>query len=112
MGFGQMAGAQRNYASDGVDIFIWERRGLGGQEKAVADPVTMSVVKVEDFAMLRPCVTLSMESAQMLIDELWNAGLRPRYAQATDQTTAALTKHIDDLRELAGRLLGLQEAKK
>ena len=112
MEFGQRAGAQRNYASNGVDIFIWRRGGFGGQEMAVADSVTMSVVKAEDFAALRPCVTLSMESAQMLIDELWNAGLRPKYAQATDQTTAAQTKHIDDLRELAGRLLGLQEAKK
>lgn len=56
---------------------------------------------------MRPCVTLPMAAAQMLIDELWNAGLRPKYAQATDATTAAQRAHIDDLRTVVTRMLDL-----
>jgi hypothetical protein len=66
---------------------------------AAAQPVTMA--KVEDeLADLKPTFELGEKSAQMLLDQLWEAGIRPSSHEGNLGALAATQKHLEDMRRL------------
>lgn len=50
--------------------------------------------------MARPFVHLDYDSAQQLMDELWNCGLRPSEGSGSAGALAATQRHLDDMRKL------------
>lgn len=53
-----------------------------------------------DGRYVGPSAVLSDEDAQMLMDELWRAGLRPENGEGTDGHVNALKYHLEDMRKL------------
>lgn len=47
-----------------------------------------------------PTFRLSLESAQLLMDELWQCGLRPAEGSGSVGQLAATQKHLEDMRRL------------
>lgn len=52
-----------------------------------------------------PTFRLSYDAAQVLLNELWNAGLRPQDGSGSSGEIAATQKHLQDMREIATKLL-------
>lgn len=48
-----------------------------------------------------PLMRLEQEEAQLLMDELWRAGIRPTEGQGSAGMMGAVQKHLEDMRALA-----------
>lgn len=73
-------------------------------QMGVAKPMTFEVLP-DDGAVLEPCLTMRPEDAQLLMDELWRAGLRPTEGTGSAGSLAATQKHLEDMRAIAMGLL-------
>jgi len=69
-----------------------------GQGWAYMKPVEMDAVV--DGLYTEPAFVMSIDSAQLLIDELWNCGIRPTEGSGSAGALAATQRHLDDMRAL------------
>jgi hypothetical protein len=73
---------------------------LDAYEKfTVAQPV--SFVEVDDDQITQPMLEIHQETAQRLMDELWNVGFRPTQGKQSEGQVAATERHLDDMRAIA-----------
>jgi hypothetical protein len=93
---------QREPWSDGVAVYIKAKTSPEGEPiRAFALPLQFKTVAPGAFGMQpEPCMHLSLDSAQRLIDELWGAGLRPTEGTGSAGSLAATQRHLEDMRTL------------
>lgn len=65
-----------------------------------AEPVQFKTEARKPGAIIEPALTLEYHEAQMLMDSLWDAGLRPTEGTGSAGAMAATQKHLEDLRTL------------
>lgn len=93
--------AQKNDYGRNIGIRIARENG-DGSLSAVQELV---FAPVDEFAFSLPSFTLSPEQAQLLMDELWNCGLRPTEGSGSAGSLAATQEHLKDMRTIAFSLL-------
>jgi len=92
---------------DAAHVYLFEERS---GRRVVG--VNVELRPFDDGAMAVPTFTLTPDALvdcfpsagnplQILMDDLWHAGIRPRAALAGDQTVQAYKDHISDLRSIA-----------
>lgn len=75
--------------------------------RTIVQPVVMQEVK--DDEMTPPMMQLHPESAQSLMDELWNAGFRPTQGKQSEGQVDAIGSHLKDMRAIAFAQLRLEK---
>lgn len=70
-----------------------------------ADPHKMIVGKFlseeqDRYRAIAPCLTLAAQDFQMLVDDLWTIGVRPRAARGSAGQLDAVQAHLKDMRDL------------
>lgn len=55
-----------------------------------------------------PLLRMEPEDAQRLMDALWGAGVRPGNGEGSVGQLGAMQKHLDDMRAIAAKSLGVQ----
>jgi hypothetical protein len=93
--------AQRAPWSPDVELLV-----VGIDERGVrrchATNVIMQNYTPENENLVRePTLRLTQEAAQLLMDQLWSAGLRPSEGSGSAGALAATERHLADMRELA-----------
>jgi hypothetical protein len=91
--------ASRNHMRNGVDIWIAE----GNRKQNLVTDMTMRIEPFDDIDMslIRdPSMVLSLDSAQSLMDALWDAGVKPSGGEGHTAHIRALNAHLDDMRKL------------
>jgi hypothetical protein len=58
---------------------------------------------------LDPTVRLSNDAAQVLMDDLWNSGIRPTEGAGSAGAMRAAERHIEDLRKIAFKVIGVDK---
>lgn len=87
--------AQREIWSDAIAI----RFGIKSESGfAVAMPAMM--VNIEPGEMTQPMLKLPLEAAQRLMDELWQAGVKPSQSIGSTGQVEAIKYHLEDMRKL------------
>jgi len=61
----------------------------------------------EEAYFVDPTVRLTMENAQELMDDLWASGVRPTEGNGSAGAMRAAERHIEDLRKVAFKALGI-----
>ena len=56
---------------------------------------------VDEGAVVDPFMVMSLETAQLLMDELWNCGLRPSEGTGSAGSLAATERHLKDMKTIA-----------
>ena len=51
--------------------------------------------------LVDPFMVMSLETAQLLMDELWNCGLRPSEGTGSAGSLAATERHLKDMKTIA-----------
>lgn len=87
---------ERQIWSDSIGIRIGFR---DGDRFDVAEPLVMR--RAEPGAISPPCVSLPFADAQTLMDQMWDAGLRPSQSVGTAGQVEAIKYHLEDMRRLA-----------
>ena len=77
---------------------------MGGATKVA----TLQWEAIAEHAEMKPLLTIRMEQAQVLMDDLWNAGVRPTDGAGTAGAMRAAEHHIADLRRVAFKALGIE----
>lgn len=94
--------AKREAWSDGISLYA--RQVVSHVHVKFAKPVQWEVV--EDVGdVIDPMMTLKIDAAQQLMDELWRCGLRPTEGTGSAGSLAATQAHLKDMREIAFDLL-------
>lgn len=86
-------------------ISLYARKITEGQGYLKAMPIQM--VEGKRGLIVEPFARLEIQSAQTLIDELWNCGLRPSEGTGSAGSLAATEKHLTDMRKIAFKKLGI-----
>jgi hypothetical protein len=89
--------------ANSVEIAAFGR--LNGGETKIA---TVQWETIADNAEMKPLLTIRMEQAQVLMDDLWNAGVRPTEGAGSAGAMRAAEHHIADLRRVAFKALGIE----
>lgn len=82
-------------------MFIELRAGVQNEQGgfSVAKPSVMEPLAEGQIA--DPFMRLTPADAQQLLDELWRCGIRPSQEQGSTGQSAAMQKHLDDMRTIA-----------
>lgn len=80
-----------------VEILVMEKRERGF---AYAEQVVMYYDPDNPGRIIEPTFKLSYDAAQQLMDDLWQAGLRPSEGSGSAGALAATQKHLEDMRKL------------
>lgn len=92
--------AEFNHSMRAVQFFLEEEDDQGGKTHG-AEVILHQVVP---GGMTPALFTLTPESAVVLMDDLWRAGIRPSDIRHAQETVAAKEQHIADLRGVIGFL--------
>ncbi len=83
--------------------------------KSIADDMyavakSIEMVAYEDHMVLPsdPTFTLDKTMAQVLMDELWNCGVRPTDGSGSAGSLLATEKHLNDMRKIVGKKVGVE----
>ena len=91
------ARVQSNLATNTIDLYLFQT--VGQVRQYACSPAMVNVVQ---GAYMYPAFQMGMSGAQKLMDDLWNAGIRPvdvKSKVSDNQTDMA--RHLQDMRALA-----------
>ena len=86
-----------------LGISLYARQMYSDKDFYTAQPVVFE--EAEEGNIIEPFATLSIQSAQQLMDELWNCGLRPTEGTGSAGSLKATEAHLEDMRTLVFSLL-------
>lgn len=92
--------------ANSVEIAAFGRLNNGDTKVAAVQWDTIA-----EHAEMKPLLTIRMEQAQVLMDDLWNAGVRPTEGAGSAGAMRAAERHIQDLRAVAFKTLGIDVTK-
>jgi len=64
--------------------------------------------EMPEGGQLNPCLTISMDQSQSLMDQLWDIGLRPSEGSGSAGSLRATEKHLGDMRAIVSKKLGVE----
>lgn len=88
--------ARREDWNGGIRLYLRQREARAGYR--FAQPLTMAYI--EPGQTIEPMVSIPLETAQQLMDELWQCGLRPSEGTGSAGAMAAVQAHLKDMRKL------------
>lgn len=94
--------ARRNDWTPNISLYIVDD---SGEKLYTAKSIEMQE-RVEG-ADVSPAITVSPHTAQMLMDSLWDCGLRPSEGTGSAGQLAATQKHLEDMRHIVLHQLGI-----
>lgn len=83
--------------NDSIEILVIARNSQG--ERFIGQPITMETRDV-GLVIITPTIILDNTNAQLLMDELWNCGLRPSEGSGSAGSLAATERHLADMQKL------------
>lgn len=95
-------GAARNAMVDGVEFYII-RRSPHEEERQIGTVVMEPLPESEESVWHPPAFWVTMHNAKKLMDDLWNAGVRPTEMSETEGALTATKEHLQDMRDIAFR---------
>lgn len=91
----------------GIEIAAFRKTRDGGGQFAT---LQWEPLKEDDITShVAPLLSIRMEQAQVLMDDLWNAGVRPTEGAGSAGAMRAAERHIEDLRKVAFAALGIEK---
>jgi hypothetical protein len=78
---------------------VWLYQALEGGDAVVPTKITMEKLEWGQAMPLAP-IQLDAIAAQSLVDQLWQAGIRPSQGSGSAGSLAATERHLEDMRSL------------
>ncbi len=83
--------------SNRIDLLMMPGRTADGARTVVT---SMTVEAVEDGHFVHPSCSMELTDAQVLMDSLWECGIRPSEGSGSAGAMSATQKHLEDMRRL------------
>jgi len=102
------ARAERQFVRDTITVYLFEHMPNG--RIAILSNVEFTEVPPEEAVEIGvDGINLSRQTAQELMDSLWDCGLRPSEGSGSAGALAATERHLKDVQDFSRRLLSLVE---
>lgn len=99
---------QRTIWSRDIEVRIGTRDDDG--RVSVMQPAIMQSLTDDQAAQfVPPCMSIPIEAAQALMDELWHVGLRPSEGTGSAGSLAATERHLADMKAIAFHALNISK---
>jgi len=89
-----------DFSGNQIKIYMYDREGQ-------SDVVNLEAKPHEEGADRPPVMRLEENYAQMLMDDLWNCGMRPTEGTGSAGSLAATQEHLKDMRSIVFKQLGV-----
>jgi hypothetical protein len=99
--------AENNFYANAIAIHIYER--LQNGDISLLSGLQFTTHHEGDFVEPKEAIQLPRETAQQLMDALWQCGLRPSEGTGSAGSLKATENHLKDMQDLSRRLLGIFE---
>jgi hypothetical protein len=108
--YGPQLVARRSNFDNTFDFIILDRRS---ESIAFATEIKFESHRLNEMGGVKPKPTFQLDeyAAQALMNELWNAGLRPSDGTGNSGQLGAVENHLSDLRTIAFHLLKIGGAR-
>jgi hypothetical protein len=94
----------------GYGVEAWAK--IEGQKLAIIHDIQWRIYDMSIEALpIVPQLKLEQDAAQVLIDSLWDAGLRPTKGSGSAGSFEAQGKHLEDMRKLVFRSVSQETPK-
>lgn len=80
-----------------IEVWIRQERG---DKLFVVKPVEIEMVEVDQHSYAEPALRFDRDSAQELVDSLWQCGIRPTEGSGSAGSLMATERHLEDMRSL------------
>ena len=100
--------AHRAIWYDSIEFILQEERE-DHKKYLVTD---MTIEEVEPGRMVDPSFQIDFSEGQVLIDQLWEAGLRPSEGSGSAGSLKATENHLNDMRNIVFKKLGINNEHK
>lgn len=84
--------------SNGVELLVRQGDMVG---------VNVAMKSIDPNVHAKPTMTIGIDGAQTLMDDLWQAGFRPTEGSGSAGSLRATEKHLKDMRQIAFKKLGI-----
>lgn len=86
--------------SNGIHLLICQGSSVG---------VSVQMQEAPEAVVVSPTLTISNSEAQVLMDDLWHAGLRPTEGTGSAGSLAATERHLKDMQKIVFGTLTLKK---
>lgn len=101
--------AENRFYADAIAIHIYER--LQNGDISLLSGLQFTTHHEAEIVEPQEAIQLPRETAQQLMDALWQCGLRPSEGSGSAGSLKATESHLKDMQELSRRLLGIVETR-
>jgi hypothetical protein len=101
--------AEPKWYSNAIALFFYEKAQDG--RVSYVSKLVMETVKEGEFVETSDVFTIPHETAQELIDSLWQCGLRPSEGSGSAGSLKATQDHLKELQAITNRLFNMIERK-
>ena len=100
--------AQYEPCMDTIDVWIKDIKDplMSG---TIAKAMPLIFQEIKEGELFEPAFRLKINAAQELMNDLWNAGIRPRNMEITKETIKAIDNHLQDMRAIVFDRLKLEK---
>jgi len=91
-----------SFGGDTINLYAYQR---DSHSQSVAKKIEL--VQCEKYVTPEVFAEIEMQEAQILMDDLWAAGVRPTEGSGSAGAMKAVMNHLDDMRKIAFKKLGI-----
>jgi hypothetical protein len=81
----------------GAEILVRQGNAIG----------TLMMTEQPESSVVNPTLAIEDTAAQVLMDDLWNAGFRPTEGTGSAGSLRATEKHLNDFRKIVSKQMGI-----
>ncbi len=97
--------AERGYFGERIDLYAFSKSdGITSQGL----PLVMETIPNNNARISDPTISIGKDEAQLLMDDLWQAGIRPSEGSGSAGSLRATEKHLNDMRKIVENKLGVE----
>lgn len=101
------ARCERNPVGDSISIYLFNR--LPNGRIRIATEIVFQEIDATQAITINETIAVSYQTAQEIIDSLWDCGLRPSEGSGSAGALKATENHLKDSQTILNRLLTLVE---
>ncbi len=85
------------YSEDNIHVAVIVQHDDGS--RSLAEPLTLKAICEGDY-ISQPTMRLTRDEAQLMMDGLWDVGIRPTEGKGSAGAMAATERHLKDLQRI------------
>ena len=92
------------HLGDGVELRV--------RERGTNNAIIANIEVIEEGARFPVLVEMSLDESQLLMDQLWECGLRPTEGSGSSGSLAATERHLRDMRAIVFSQMEMESVRK